>query len=168
MGWRSHLNRRNRRWGSRWSGWGRRRRRYVERNSRAVERVQLIETALPHLLGFGGRRDLLDFIILIGWKVLIGRFTEEGMPVGAIEVGELGWISHDSSKPIIERHMELRSDGSGLKIQHQGDHTRVPIAHPHVHVAFRARLPSRDLLATRDVRKNSILTERPAGAHAGR
>jgi hypothetical protein len=103
------------------------------------------------LLGFGGSRSyVLDFIILIGWKILIGGFTEEGVPVGAVEIGEFGWISHNCSKPIIERHMELRSDGSGLEIEDKGDRARVPIAHPHVHVALRARLPARDLLASRD------------------
>jgi hypothetical protein len=46
------------------------------------------------LHGFGRRRGhVLDFIILIGWKILIRRFTEEGVPVGAVEVGELGWIA---------------------------------------------------------------------------
>jgi hypothetical protein len=115
-----------------------------------MERVQLIEAALPRLLGFGGKGDLLDFIILIGRKVLIGRFTEQGMPIGAVEVGELGRIGNNCSKPIVERHMELRSDGSGLEIQDKGNRTRVPIAHPHVHVALRSRLPSRDLLASGD------------------
>jgi hypothetical protein len=116
-----------------------------------MDRVQLIQAALPRLLGFGGRRSyILDFIILVGREILIGGFTEEGVPVGAVEIGELGWISHDGGKPIVERHMELRSDGSGLEIQDKRDRTRVPIAHPHVHVAFRARLPSRDLLASRD------------------
>jgi hypothetical protein len=46
--------------------------------------------------------------------------------------------------------MELWSDGSGLKIQHQGDCARVPITHPHVHGALQVWLPSRDLLASRD------------------
>jgi hypothetical protein len=101
-----------------------------------MERIQLIETALPRLLGFGRRRDLLDFIILIGRKVLIGGFTEEGVPVGAVEIGELGWIGHNSCEPIIERHMELWSDGSGLEIQDKGHRTRVPITHLHVHVAL--------------------------------
>jgi hypothetical protein len=103
------------------------------------------------LLGFGRRgRHVLDFIVLIGWKILIGGFTEEGVPVGAVEVGEFGWISHNRCEPIIERYMELGSDGPRLEVQHQGDRTRVPITHPHVHVALRARLPSRDLLASRD------------------
>jgi hypothetical protein len=111
-----------------------------------VKRVQLIQAALPRLLGIGRRRGhILDFIILVGWKILIGRFAEEGVPVG-----ELGRIGHNSGKPIIERYMELGSDGAGLEIQDKGDRTRVPITHPHVHVAFRARLPSRDLLAARD------------------
>jgi hypothetical protein len=81
-----------------------------------MERVQLIETALPRLLGFGGRRDLLDLIILVGRKILIGGFTEEGVPVGAVEIRELRWIGHNSGEPIIERHMELWSDGSRLEI----------------------------------------------------
>jgi hypothetical protein len=115
-----------------------------------MERVQLIKAALPRLLGVGRRRDLLDFIVFIGRKVLIGGFTEEGVPVGAVEVGELGRIGHNSCKPIIERYMELGSDGPRLEVQHQGDRTRVPITHPHVHVALRSRLPSRDLLASRD------------------
>jgi hypothetical protein len=88
-----------------------------------MEHVQFIQTMLPHLLGIGGRRELLDFIVLIGWKVLIGRFTEEGVPGWAVEVGEFGWIGHNCGKPIIERYMELRSDGPRLEIQHQGDHT---------------------------------------------
>jgi hypothetical protein len=115
-----------------------------------VERVQLIQSALPRLLGFGRSGDLLDLIVLIGRKVLIGRFTEEGVPVGAVEVGELGWIGNDCSEPIVERYMELRGDGSCLEVQHQGDRTGVSIAHPHVHVALRARLPSGDLLASGD------------------
>jgi hypothetical protein len=115
-----------------------------------MERVQLIKSALPRLLGVGRRGNLLDVIVLIGRKVLIGGFTEEGVPVGAVEVGEFGWIGHNSCEPIIEGHMELRSDGPCLEVQHQGDRTRVPITHPHVHVAFRARLPSGDLLAARD------------------
>jgi hypothetical protein len=116
-----------------------------------MERVQFIQTALPRLLGIGGRRGyVLDFIILIGWKILIRRFTEEGMPVRAVEVGELGWIGHNCSKPIIERYMKLWSDGPRLEVQHQRDHTRVPIAHSHVHVVLRARLPARDLLASRE------------------
>jgi hypothetical protein len=103
------------------------------------------------LLGFGRRgRHVLDFIVLIGWKILIGGFTEEGVPVGAVEVGEFGRIGDNCSKPIIERHMELRSDGSRLEIQNERDHTRVLITHPHVHVALRTRLPSRDLLAAGD------------------
>jgi hypothetical protein len=103
------------------------------------------------LLSFGRRRrHVLDFIILIGWKILIGRFAEEGVPVGAVEIGELRRIGHDSGEPIIEGHMELRSDGPCFEIQDEGDRTRVPITHPHVHVALRARLPSRDLLASRD------------------
>jgi hypothetical protein len=74
------------------------------------------------LLGLGGRRrHILDLIILVGWKVLIGGFAEEGVPVGAVEVGELGWIGHNSSEPIIERHMKLRSDGSGLEVQDKGN-----------------------------------------------
>jgi hypothetical protein len=115
-----------------------------------MERIQLIEAALPRLLGFGGRSDLLDLIILIGWKILIRGFAEEGVPVRTVEVWKLGWISHNSGKPIIERHMELGSDGAGLETQDKGDRARVPITHPHIHVAFRARLPSRDLLASRD------------------
>jgi hypothetical protein len=115
-----------------------------------VERIQFNQAALPRLLSFGGRRDFLSLIVFIGWKVLIGGFTEQGVPIGAVEVGELGRISHNCSKPIIERHMELRSDGAGLEIQDKGNRTRVPIAHPHVHVALRPRLPSRDLLAARD------------------
>jgi hypothetical protein len=56
------------------------------------------------LLGCGRRGCLLNFIILIGRKILIGGFAEEGMPVGAVEVGELGWFSHNCSKPIVESH----------------------------------------------------------------
>jgi hypothetical protein len=115
-----------------------------------MERVQLSEAALPRLLGFGRRGDLLDLIVLIGRKVLIGGFTEEGVPVGAVEIGEFGRIGHNCSKPIVERYMELRSDGSCLEVEDQGDRARVPITHSHVHVALRARLPSRDLLASRD------------------
>jgi hypothetical protein len=38
-----------------------------------MERVQLIKSALPRLLGFGRRRcHILDFIVLIGGKILIG------------------------------------------------------------------------------------------------
>jgi hypothetical protein len=102
------------------------------------------------LLGCSRRGHFLDFIILVGRKILIGRFTEEGVPVRAVEIGELGWIGHNSCEPIIEGHMKLRSDGSGLEIQDKGDRARVPIAHPHIHVALRARLPSRNLLASRD------------------
>jgi hypothetical protein len=116
-----------------------------------MERVQFIQSALPRLLGFGRRRgNVLDFIVLIGRKVLIGGFTEEGVPVGAVEVGEFGWICHNSGEPIIERHMELRSDGAGLEIQDKRDRARVPIAHPHIHVALRSRFPSRNLLAAGD------------------
>jgi hypothetical protein len=72
------------------------------------------------LLGFCRRGGhILDFIVLVGWKILIGRFTEEGVPVGAVEIGELGRISHDSGKPIIEGHMKLGSDGAGLEIEDQ-------------------------------------------------
>jgi hypothetical protein len=102
------------------------------------------------LLGCGRRRGhVLDFIILIGWKILIRGFTEEGVPIGAVEIGELGWISHNSCEPIIEGHMKLGSDGAGLKIQDKRNRTRVPITHPHVHVALRTWLPPRDLLAAR-------------------
>jgi hypothetical protein len=69
------------------------------------------------------RGHVLDFVILIGREILIGRFTEEGMPIGAVEVGELGRIGHNSCEPIIEGHMELRSDGPCLEVQHQGDRT---------------------------------------------
>jgi hypothetical protein len=152
MAWNGRLNGRSRRrrsWCRRWSC--RRRRQNVERNSRTVERVQFIQSALPRLLGFGRRRGhVLDFIILVGWKILIGRFAEEGVPVGTVEVGELGRIGHNGCKPIIERHMELRSDGSGLEVEDQQDRTGVPITHSHVHVALRSRLPSRDLLSSRD------------------
>jgi hypothetical protein len=102
------------------------------------------------LLGFGRRGNLLDFIVLIRRKVLIGRLTEEGVPIGAVEVRKLGWIGHNSGKPIIERDMELRSDGPCLEVEDQGNCTGVPIAHPHVHMALRPRLPPRDLLASRD------------------
>jgi hypothetical protein len=38
-----------------------------------MERVQFNQSALPRLLGFGRRRGyVLDFIILVGWKILIG------------------------------------------------------------------------------------------------
>jgi hypothetical protein len=116
-----------------------------------MERVQCVQAALPRLLGFGRRRrHVLNFIILIGREILIGRFAEEGVPVRAVKIGELGWISHNSCEPIIEGHMKLGSDGAGLKIQDEGNRTRVPITHPHVHVALRSRLPARDLLASRD------------------
>jgi hypothetical protein len=150
MAWRGRLNRSRRGgcWRSRWSS---RRRRNIEGDSRTVERVQFNQSALPRLLGFGRRRCyVLDFIVLIGWKVLIGGFAEQGVPIGAVEVGELGWIGHNSSKPVVESYMELRSDGSCLEVEDQGDRTRVPIAHSHVHVALRSRFPSRDLLASRD------------------
>jgi hypothetical protein len=76
------------------------------------------------LLGFCRRRgDVLYFIVLIGRKILIGGFAEEGVPVGAVEVGEFGRIGDNGSKPIIERHMELRSDGSRLEIQNERDRT---------------------------------------------
>jgi hypothetical protein len=150
MAWRGRRYRRDRLWRCRRSRWSRRRRRNVEWNGRPMERVQLIEAALPRLLGFGRRGDLLDFIVLISRKVLIGGFTEQGVPLGAVEVGELGWIGHNSGEPIIERHMELRSDGPCLEVEDQGDRTGVSIAHPHVHMALRPRLPSRDLLASRD------------------
>jgi hypothetical protein len=150
MAWNGRLNGRSRRRRGRWSRGSRRRRWNVEWNGRTVERIQFIQSALPRLLGFGRRVDLLDFIVLIGWKVLIGGFTEQGVPIGAVEVGELGRIGHNSGKPIIERHMELGSDRSCFEIQDKRDGTRVSITHPHVHVALRARLPSRDLLASRD------------------
>jgi hypothetical protein len=72
MAWSSRRYRRNR---CRRSGRGRgsrRRRRNVEGNSRAVERVQFNQSALPRLLGFGGRWNLLNLIVLIGRKILIG------------------------------------------------------------------------------------------------
>jgi hypothetical protein len=72
MAWSSQRwNRRRRSWCRRWScRW---RRRNIEGDGRTVDRVQFIQSALPRLLGFGGRRsNVLDFIILIGWKVLIG------------------------------------------------------------------------------------------------
>jgi hypothetical protein len=70
MAWSGRRYRRNRRGGRRWS---RRRRRDVEGNSRTVECVQFNQAALPRLLGFGRRRGhILDFIVLVGWKVLIG------------------------------------------------------------------------------------------------
>jgi hypothetical protein len=73
MAWSGRLYGRSRRHRSRWSQWSRRRRRNVEGNSRTVERIQFNQSALPRLLGFGGRRgNILDFIILIGWKILIG------------------------------------------------------------------------------------------------
>jgi hypothetical protein len=72
MVWRSHLNRRNRRWGCRWSHLNGGRRRNVEGNGRPMERVQLIQARLPRLLGCSRRAHFLDFIILVGWKVLIG------------------------------------------------------------------------------------------------
>jgi hypothetical protein len=68
MAWRGRLNRGSRR-RSRWSS---RRRRNVEGNSRTVERVQFNQSALPRLLGFGGRRNLRNLIVLIGRKILIG------------------------------------------------------------------------------------------------
>jgi hypothetical protein len=112
--------------------------------------VQLIKSALPRLIGFRRRGHFLDFFILIGRKILIGGFTEQGVPIGTVEVGEFGWIGNNCSKPIIERHMELRSDGSGLEIQDKGNRARVPITHPHVHMVFRSRLPPRNLLASGD------------------
>jgi hypothetical protein len=72
MAWSSRQYRRNRRRRSRCRRWSRRRRRNVEWNGRTMERVQLIKSALPRLLGFGRRGNLLDFIVLIGRKVLIG------------------------------------------------------------------------------------------------
>jgi hypothetical protein len=73
MAWSGRLNRGDRRRRSKWSRRSRRRRRNVEGNSRTVERIQFIQSALPRLLGFGRRRgNVLDFIILIGWKILIG------------------------------------------------------------------------------------------------
>jgi hypothetical protein len=70
MAWNGRLNRRSWHCRSPWSHWSRRRRRHVERNRRLMERIQ---TALPRLLGFGGGRGyVLDFIILVGRKVLIG------------------------------------------------------------------------------------------------
>jgi hypothetical protein len=73
MVWSGRLNRRSRRCRSRRSRWSSRRRRNVEGNSRMVERIQLNQSALPRLLSFGGRRSyVLDFIILIGWMILIG------------------------------------------------------------------------------------------------
>jgi hypothetical protein len=41
------------------------------------------------LRGLGRRTHFLNLIVLIGWKILIGQFTEESVPVGAVEVGEL-------------------------------------------------------------------------------
>jgi hypothetical protein len=71
MAWESRLDRRRCR--SRRSCRSRRRRWNVEGNSRTVERIQFNQSALPRLLGFGRRRgNVLDFIILIGWKILIG------------------------------------------------------------------------------------------------
>jgi hypothetical protein len=71
-------------------------------------------------------------------------------PFRAVEVGELQWISHNRSKPIIECHMELRGDVAGLQIEDQRDRTGVAIADTDVDTAFRTGLPSRDLLASRD------------------
>jgi hypothetical protein len=105
MAWRGRLNSRSRRRRRRGSRWSRRRRRYIERNGRTVKRIQLSQSALPRLLGFGRRRGhVLDLIILIGWKILIGGFTEEGVPVRTVEVWELGRIGHNSGKPVVERY----------------------------------------------------------------
>jgi hypothetical protein len=76
-----------------------------------MERVQLIQARLPRLLRFGRR-------IFVAGDVLIGRFTKEGMPIR-----KCGWIGHNCGKPIVEGHMELRSDGSGLEIEDQGNRT---------------------------------------------
>jgi hypothetical protein len=73
MAWNSRRYWRNRRRRSFCRRRSRRRRRNVEWNSRTVERVQFNQSALPRLFGFGRRRGhVLDFIVLIGRKVLIG------------------------------------------------------------------------------------------------
>jgi hypothetical protein len=72
MVWRSHLNRRNRRWGCRWSrrnGW---RRRNIEWNCRPKESIQLILARLPRLLGVRRRRHFLDLVVSVAGDVLIG------------------------------------------------------------------------------------------------
>jgi hypothetical protein len=72
VAWGSRLNRRSGRCRSRCIRRSRRRRRNVEGNSRTVERIQFNQAALPRLLGVGWRGHFLDFIVLIGWKILIG------------------------------------------------------------------------------------------------
>jgi hypothetical protein len=72
MAWNGRLNRWNRRFRSQRRDWSSRRRRNVEGNGRTVECIQFNQSALPRLLGFGRRRGVvLDFVILIGWKILI-------------------------------------------------------------------------------------------------
>jgi hypothetical protein len=72
MVWRSRLNRRNRRWRGRWSHGSRWRRWNIERNCRPKERVQLVQARRPRLRGCSRRGHVLDFIVFIGWKILIG------------------------------------------------------------------------------------------------
>jgi hypothetical protein len=50
------------------------------------------------------------------------------VPLRAVEVRELQQIGNHSSKPIIERHMELWSDVASLKIEDQRNCTGVLIA----------------------------------------
>jgi hypothetical protein len=49
------------------------------------------------------------------------------VPFGTVEVGELQRVSHNSGKPIIKCHMELRGDVASIKIEDQWDTTGVSI-----------------------------------------
>jgi hypothetical protein len=98
-----------------------------------VKRVGCLETRFLFEFSCSRPWNDVNFIILIGRHIEIAGFPEKLTPLRALEVRELGRIGHNRSKPIIERHMELRCNVASFEIENQRNGAGVSITRSEVH-----------------------------------
>ena len=102
------------------------------------------------VVGLIGWMRRVGGVVVIG-EVLVGTFAEEVLPLRGAEVGQGRWVGGDCCEPVVKNHMELRSDGSSVEAQNEGDSGGMLRAHANEDLSLRAGLPAWQLLAVRDL-----------------
>jgi hypothetical protein len=96
------------------------------------------------------RGGIKVFIIRVGNYILIRAVPEQFVPLRGAEVWQLIGCSGNSSKPVIEDHVKLGSNGTGTQVEYQRNCRCMFLTHAHIYLAIRARCPARYLLAVSD------------------
>lgn len=91
------------------------------------------------------RVPILDPVLIL--NILVFRFTEQLLPLRAVEVGKLLRSAGHRGKPVIKHHMVWGGDGPGARVEHSRSGGQMFVGNTNKDNTFAFGLPSWQLLS---------------------